>query len=180
MALAAEQNLVLLPLIGLEGRLEVEPAQARLFRRSLDHGRDLGVVAVLVPADVLGVGQEHHHHRHPVLARLLADVVEGGAHRLPAAHARAVVTGPVVLRERAPALVLDADLRGRVDPRPSDLLLQRAARALDELAQVELLRPLVQREQPGVQVAQRHAPLVLVQLVVRVVHRVEVHQHQVR
>ena len=62
----------------------------------------------------------------------------------------------------------------------AELLFQRAPRALDELAQVELLGELVQREQPRVQVTDRGATLVLVQLVVGVVHRVVVHQHEIR
>src|SRR6516225_2119349 len=81
---------------------------------------------------------------------------------------------------RAAALVLDADLRGRLHAQCAELLLQRAPGALQEGAQIEVLRKLVELEQERMERAQRSALLVLVQLVVRVVDRIEVHDHQVR
>src|SRR5882672_11765971 len=67
-ALAAKPDLVLLALPGREGRLEIEVAQARCTRGALDHGRDLGMEAVVVAREVLRVGQEHYEHRYPVSA----------------------------------------------------------------------------------------------------------------
>ncbi|HTO55190.1 MAG TPA: hypothetical protein VMR50_17540 [Myxococcota bacterium] len=179
MALPAEEDLVLLALPGYERGLEVEVVEPGVLGGRFDHGRDLRVIAVVVAGQVLRVGQQHDQHRHAVLARLRADLGERRAHCLPAARARAVVAGPVVLGQRATAGVLDAQLVGRVHPGISDLLLQRAARPLQELTQIKVLGQLVERQQEGMQVAQRLALLVRGELVVRVVDRVVVHEHEV-
>ncbi|HTO54007.1 MAG TPA: hypothetical protein VMR50_11520 [Myxococcota bacterium] len=180
MALAPEQDLVLLAAPRREGGLEVEVAQSRLVHRRRDHGLDLRVVAVVVARDVLRVGQEHHEHGHAVLLRAGRDVLQRGAHRLPAARAVAIVAGPVVLDERAAALVLHAELRGGRDAHLAELLLQGAARALQERAQIQMGGELVDLEQDRMQRTERRALLILVELVVRVVHRIEVHEHEIR